>query len=398
MKKISLKKIFHGVTKNTVLLGLGSLFADISTEMLYPVLPIYLTQTLKAGGGVVGIVEGFAIAAQNIVQGLSGWISDKIHKRKPIAVLGYTIAALSKPLIGVANVWQGVLGARILDRTGTGIRSAPRDALIASSVEEEHRGKAFGLEGVGDNLGAFLGPILAIFLLYVLHFGIRHIFLIALIPGLLAVLMILLVSEKKKFSNASVKSKLDLKVSKFPKEYWKYLIIIALSGIGNFSTSFLILRTKNIGVSLLATIFIYAIYNLIAALASYPSGFLSDKIGRKNLVIFSIFIFVLTYLGFALSKNILVIAFLFILYGIYQGIFRAIGKVWATDFIPAELRASGIGWYMTTVGLSGLAMSIIAGQLWDRVSHEAVFFYGATTALVGALAIIFFVPGVNAKR
>lgn len=150
-----MKKYFSGLSKNTYLLALGSLFADISTEMLYPVLPVFLTQNLKAGGSVVGLIEGVAVATQNIIQGFSGWLSDKLQKRKPIAVFGYMLAAISKPLIGFSSSWQGVLGARFLDRLGSGTRSAPRDALIASSAEDGHRGKAFGLEGIGDNLGAF---------------------------------------------------------------------------------------------------------------------------------------------------------------------------------------------------------------------------------------------------
>ncbi|MGA7328908.1 MAG: MFS transporter [Rhodomicrobium sp.] len=166
-----------GLSRNTFLLAFASLFADISTEMLYPILPVFLTQTLKASGSIVGLVDGFAQAAQNIVQGFSGALSDKLQKRKPVALVGYLLAAVAKPLMGLATSWQGVFGARLLDRLSAGTRSAPRDALIASSVEEKDRGRAFGLEGVGDNAGAFLGPLLAVFLLYALHIGI--IFLIA---------------------------------------------------------------------------------------------------------------------------------------------------------------------------------------------------------------------------
>lgn len=225
--------------------------------MLYPVLPIFLTQNLKAGGSVVGLIEGIAQATQQIVMGFSGSLSDRLQKRKSIALVGYILAALSKPLIGMATVWQCVLGARFLDRFGSGVRSAPRDALIAASAEEQHRGKAFGLDGIGDNLGAFL-------------------------------------------------------------------------------------------------------------------------------------VFIITYLGFAFSSNIFLISFLFILYGSYQGIFRSVGKALASDLVPEQLRASGIGWYNTTIGLSTLFASIIAGQLWDRVGHPAVFLWGATFALAGTLLLLIF--------
>ena len=177
---------FAGLTRNTFLLALSSLFADISTEMLYPVLPVFLVQTLKASGSIVGLVDGFAQATQNIVQGFSGALSDKLRRRKPLALLGYALAALAKPLMGMATIWQGLFAARLLDRLGAGTRSAPRDALIASSVDSANRGRAFGLEGLGDNAGAFLGPLLALVLLYWLHVSLRSIFYLAVIPGLLA--------------------------------------------------------------------------------------------------------------------------------------------------------------------------------------------------------------------
>ena len=184
------QRYFAGLSRNTFLLALASFFADISTEMLYPVLPVFLTQTLNATGSVVGLVDGFAQATQNIVQGFSGALSDRLQKRKPVALVGYFLAALGKPLMGFSTIWQGVFGARLLDRLGSGIRSSPRDALIASSVEERHRGRAFGLEGVGDNAGAFVGPLLAVLLLYSFGVGIRTIFYVALVPGLLAFLMV----------------------------------------------------------------------------------------------------------------------------------------------------------------------------------------------------------------
>jgi MFS family permease len=240
------QRYFAGLTRNTVLLAFASLFADISTEMLYPVLPVFLTQTLHASGSVVGLVEGVAQAAQNIVQGLSGWLSDKLQKRKSVALVGYFLAAIAKPLIGLSTAWQGVLGSRFLDRVGTGIRSAPRDALIASSVDGAHRGKAFGLEGIGDNAGAFLGPLLAVLLLAVAHFDMRWIFYLALIPGVLAVGMIALVKETNQAS-AAAKSKIDVSLGQFPKAYWIYLVVTALFGIGNSSNSFLILQTNDMG-------------------------------------------------------------------------------------------------------------------------------------------------------
>jgi MFS family permease len=390
MLRSTLQRYFAGLSRNTFLLALASLFSDISTEMLYPVLPVFLTQTLGATGSIVGLVDGFAQAAQSIVQGFSGALSDKLQKRKSIALAGYLLSAAAKPLMGLSTIWQGVFGARFLDRIGAGVRSAPRDALIASSVDEKDRGRAFGLEGLGDNAGAFLGPLLAVVLLYGLHVGLRDVFYLAVIPGLLAFFMVVLVTEKP--AMVAAKSKIDVGLRQFPRAYWKYLLVTALFGLGNSSNAFLILRTQDIGASLETTILIYAAYNLVAALISYPAGSLSDKWGRKTILLASFVIFVIAYAGFALAQDIFLIAGLFVFYGLYQGIFRAVGKAFASDFVPQRLRASGVGWYSTTVGLLQLVASIVAGLLWDRVGHAAVFYYGAAFAAAGSIALLVFIP------
>jgi MFS family permease len=396
MRRSFNQKYFSGLTTNTLLLAFASLFSDISTEMLYPILPIYLTQYLKATGSIVGIIEGIAQATQNIVQGFSGWLSDKLQRRKPIALVGYFLSAVSKPFIGLANTWRVVLAARFSDRLGAGSRSAPRDALIAESVAPEHRGKAFGLEGIGDNLGAFLGPLITVLLFFSLRFDIHTIFYLAIIPGLFAFSMILFVKEKKE--KTSVKTKIELSIRQFPNAYWKYLLVTCLFGLGNSSNAFLILFIREKGVSLLNTILVYSFYNLVAALISYPAGSLSDKFGRKPVLLISFIIFVISYAGFALSLNVFLIGFLFVAYGLFQGIFRATGKSYASDFVPQHLRASSIGWYSSVVGLSGLIASLVAGQLWDKVSHSAVFIYGAASALVGILFLILLVPNKFHKQ
>jgi MFS family permease len=390
MGMLKVQRYFAGLSRNTYLLACASLFADISTEMLYPVLPVFLTETLNASGSIVGLVDGFAQATQNIVQGFSGALSDKLRRRKPVALVGYFLAALGKPLMGLSTIWQGVFGGRLLDRLGTGIRSAPRDALIASSVEEKDRGRAFGFEGVGDNAGACIGPLLAVFLLYRLGVGIRTIFFLAVIPGLLAFFMVLLVRERP--IPVAAKSKIDISLRQFPKRYWKYLGVTALFGLGNSTNAFLILRTQDIGASLETTILIYAAFNLLAALISYPAGTLSDSFGRKNILLASFFIFVITYLGFALTRSIIVIGALFVFYGLFQGIFRAVGKAFASDLVPEHLRASGVGWYNSTVGLLQLVASLVGGVLWDQIGHAAVFYYGVAFALFGTIALVLLIP------
>jgi MFS family permease len=389
---IVLTKHRSAISRDTVLLAFASLFADISSEMLYPILPIFLTQILHGSGSVVGLVEGIAEVTQNGVQGFSGWLSDKLRKRKGLALVGYFVSALGKPLMGIAGAWTGVLGGRFLDRFGAGFRSAPRDALISSSVSDEDRGRAFGLEGIGDNLGACLGPLLAVLLFFSFHFEIRSIFILAVIPGLLAFLMILLIHERP--VPVSSKSKLDVGLREFPAGYWKYLSVIAVFEIGNSSNSFLILQTKNIGASFAVTILIYAGFNLMAALISYPAGSLSDRWGRRSILLASFVIFFVAYVGFARARSVAAIAALFVFYVFFQGIFRSVGKALASDFVPDLLRASAVGWYSAVVGLLELVASVVAGFLWDHVGHAAVFYYGAIFAMAGAFGLLF----VPAKR
>lgn len=395
LRRVS-ERHFAGLSRNTVLLALASFFADISTEMLYPVLPIFMTETLKASGSIVGLVDGFAQAAQNIIQGISGTLSDRLQKRKAIALVGFFLAAFAKPLMGFSTVWPELFGARLLDRLGAGTRSAPRDALVAASVAEPNRGKAFGLEGFGDNAGAFLGPLVAVLLLFALHLGIRTIFYLAIVPGLLAFAMVLLVSERRVAVAAA--AKIDVGLDQFPTAYRRYLLVIAVFGIGNSSNAFLILRTQDIHVSLETTILIYAAFNLVAALVSYPAGSLSDRWGRKNLLLCAFGIFLIAYLGFAVTENVLVVGASFLFYGLHQGILRAVGKTFASDFVPAHLRASAVGWYSATVGLLQLVASLVAGMLWDRLDHQSVFFYGAIFALLGSIALLAIIPATQDRH
>ena len=324
------------------------------------------------------------------MQGFSGTLSDKSQNRKAIAFAGFVVAAIAKPLMGLSTMWQGVFGARLLDRFGTGVRSAPRDALVASSVEEKDRGKAFGLEGLGDNTGAFLGPLVAAFLLYAVQVGLRTVFYLAVIPGLVAALMILLVKERA--VSVAAKSKVDAGPRQWPRDYWSYVAVIAVFGLGNSSSAFLILRMQDIGSSLPMTILVYASFNLVAAMISYPAGSLSDALGRRNVLFASFLIFATAYLGFAVSQDVPFATMLFVLYGLHQGIFRAVGKALASDLVPEHLRASGLGWYSATIGSLQLVANIAAGVLWDRIGHQAVFYYGAAFAIMGSIALIVLLP------
>jgi MFS family permease len=357
----------------------------VRRHLLYPVLPIFLTQTLKASGSVVGLIDGFAQATQNIVQGFSGSLSDKLQMRKAIALAGHFLAAVAKPLMGLSTTWPGVFGAGVLDRVGAGTRSAPRDALNAASVAEAHRGRAFGLEGVGDNAGAFLGPLLAVFLLYTLHVDIRTIFYLAVFPGLLALLMVVLVTERH--AVVAAKSKIDINLRQFPKSYWSYLLATGLFGVGNSSNPSLILRTQEI-TSLESTI--YAAFNLVAALISYPAGTLSDAWGRRSVL------GIVSRLPRHLSWHCHherrhpgggVICVVRSVSGDLPCRRKGAGLRLRT-----HLRASAIGWYNTVVGLLQPVASLVAGLLWDRVGYTAVSYYGAIFAAVGSIALLLLVP------
>jgi MFS family permease len=374
-----------GLTRDTYLLSFTSLFADVSTEMLYPVLPIFVTQVLGASAGTLGGIEGVATATQYLVQGPSGWLSDRLSSRRPLAAAGYLVAALAKPLIGSAASWPQALAGRVVDRVGAGTRSAPRDAMIAASAPDEMRGRAFGLEGLGDNLGAFIGPLLAVFLLFGLRVQLRSIFYMAIIPGLASFALILLVRERPNVRPAATARG---RARELPADFWKYLVATGLFGLGNSTNALIILRAQNIGLSLEMTIFVYAGFNLCASLASFPSGYVSDRFGRKRTLIAAIAIFVITYAGLAAGKSPFIFAILFVLFGVFQGMYRAVGKALASDLTPRELRGTGLGLYSATIGLTSLVASVAGGQLWDRLGPAATFWYGAALGLVGMIAVV----------
>jgi MFS family permease len=372
--------------RNVVLLALTSFCADVSSEMLYPILPLFLTQQLGAPASVVGVVEGIAEATQNAVQGASGWLADRMQRNKPVALLGYALSGAGKPIMGLATVWPQVLVGRFSDRLGSGIRSAPRDALIAGSVDDARRGAAFGLEGIGDNLGAVAGPLLAAGLLYALGVDLRWIFFLAFLPGLLTVFLVAAVTEPSRESAPTAGTE-PRPLRDLPPVYWRYLLSIALFGIGNSSNAFIILKANSVGISTEQTLLVYASFNLVAALVSYPVGERSDAWGRKHLMVGALGIFLVAYLGFAFTSSPLIVGMLFVLYGAYQGAFRTLGKALATDLAPPSVRALALGLYATTVGLSTLVASAVGGQLWVQIGPTATFLYGAVFAVAGAILL-----------
>jgi MFS family permease len=377
-----------GLSWNTYFITCASFLGDLATEMLTPILPIFLAQTLHANGSIVGLVDGSAQAVRNFVEGFSGFISDRLRRRKSIVVLGYLLAAFAKPLMGLSTVWETVLAGRMLDRLGAGVRSAPRDALVASSVPERSKGRGFGFETLAENAGAFIGPLLTLFLLYAWAADIRTIFYLALVPGLFAVATVFLVKEQ----TSAARTERPVHLRSLPSAYWRYLAVIAIFSVGNSSNAFLILRTQEIGASLASITTIYAGFNLVAALASYVLGAVSDQWRRKPLMFGSFCVFLLVYLGFFFAESFTTIAMLFLLYGLYHGIFRSVGRALASDFVSDPLRATAIGWFSATAGLLQLIASVIAGVLWDIMGHASVFIYGAAFATAGMAALLLLWP------
>ena len=366
-----------------------SVFSQISAARCFiPLIPIFLTTVLGAPMTIVGIIEGIAESTASILKVVSGWLSDRSGKRKPYVIFGYSLSTISKPLLAFAATWHFVLAARFLDRFGKGLRSSARDALIADSTEEKYRGKAFGFHQGLDTMGAVIGPLFALLFLYLLDGNYQLIFLIAFIPALISVILLFFfVSEKK----GEKKDSLKFKLSDFSREFKIFLLITLVFALGNSSNAFLILRAQNIfeisgGIpSIITSVFgtmavtaivilTYVVYNITYSLSSMPAGMLSDKIGRRNVMVGGFLIFSLVYLGFALANEGYQVWILFAIYGFYMAMTEGVSKAFVVDMVPPEKRGTAIGLYYTATGLLALASSMIAGLLWDIVRSKRTVF------------------------
>lgn len=371
-----------------VKLGLVALLADISSEMLYPITPIFITSVLGASMASLGLVEGFAEAIASLLKTYSGAWSDKLASRKPFIVGGYALSAIAKPVIGISSHWGEVLLARALDRTGKGFRSGPRDALIADAVDRKLLGAAFGWHRAMDTIGAALGPLIALLYLSKFSDNLRGIFLWALIPGALAVALTLTVKEKKVVRAAGPVSKKSMWAwSGLTPSFRQYLVTWGIFSLVNSSDVFLLLKTKQSGISLQGTILIYCFYNLIYALASPSLGQLSDRVGRKPLLLFGFLTFAFVYGCFAMASRPWQFWILFGIYGLYIAATDGVGKAFAIDLIDSSKRATGVGMLGTVTGISTLIASTVAGALWDHFGAGSTFLFGAAGALVAAASL-----------
>jgi len=365
-------------------LGLVSFFADVSSEMLYPLIPIFLTAVLGAPVAIVGIIEGAAEATASLLRTVSGRLSDLSGRRRPYVLAGYTLSALAKPLLALAVGWPLVLVTRVIDRFGKGIRSSPRDALLADSVDAQYRGRAFGWHRAMDTAGAIIGPLLALGLLMLLHHQLRLIFLLAFIPGIIGAALVLFVREQRHPVPVTVPR---LRFRALPPAFRGYLLAWGVFAIANSSDVFLILCAKQLGFSTTLVVMLYTFYNVIYALASPYLGHLSDVLGRRRVLVGGLLVFALVYVGFAVVPEAIWLWPLFAIYGLYIAATDGVGKAYAVDLVPSGIRASAIGLLGTLTGIATLIASSVAGLLWQVVAPWAAFAYGALGALLGSLLL-----------
>ncbi|MBI5475140.1 MAG: MFS transporter [Ignavibacteriales bacterium] len=374
--------------RNIVGLGLVSMFNDIASEMVYPIIPIFLTTFLGVPVAIVGVIEGIAEATASILKVFSGWLSDRLRHRKSFVAAGYTLSAIAKIVLSVAASWLYVLFARFIDRFGKGVRTSARDALIADSASPETRGAAFGLHRALDTAGAVVGPLLALVLLHFLDNKYSLIFLLASIPAFVGVgILLLAVKEPRHESQKSV-FKLKFSLRSFSKPYKIFLLVNVLFALGNSSDAFLILRTQSLGYTATGAVLLYVVFNSFYSLLSYPFGKLSDRFGARPILIASFLLFAIVYAGFGIASNGLILWILFPMYGLYMAMSEGISKAYISNLVPSETRATAIGLFYTSTGIVTFFSSFIAGLLWNYIGVSAPFYFGAVCSLIATVVFI----------
>ncbi len=377
-----------------------SLLTDVSSQMVFPLVPLYLTTVLGAKAVMVGVVEGAAETTASLIKVFSGYWSDKIKKRKPFVIAGYSLSALTRPLFAIATSWNFVLFARVIERIGKGIRSAPRDAIVAESVDPSNSGKAYGFHRAMDGIGSMIGAVLAFLLLPLL--GYEKLFLYAFFPGAVAVFIILFVKEKKiGVSTKPLTMTIRSSFSELPRNVKHYILIAALFSLGHFGYSFILLSSHSVGISDNQSVKFYALFYLIYSLLSPVSGYLADKFGKKIVLIAGYLMFALVAMGLVLIPSGMLgvftdaefIVLIFSLYGICYALIDGTQRAYIADMSPKHLKATALGAFHTAIGLVSLPGGFIAGWLWDHHSHNATYFFGFTLALLAVILFIYQIKG-----
>lgn len=383
--------------RNVWALAAVSFLTDVASDMTYPLLPVFLASVLGASATAVGAIEGAAESTAALLKLASGWWSDRVARRKPLVVAGYGIASLIRPLIGLAQSAAQVLAIRVADRVGKGIRGAPRDALIADSVDPSIRGRAFGFHRAADHAGAVVGPLLAFAFLQWQGNGPEHLrtlFLLTAIPGALAVAAVLFGVREVPRTVPESSRKVDLKAP-LGRRFWAFLAVLLVFTLGNSTDAFLLLRAADLGIPAALVPILWAMLHVVKSASSTPGGALSDRIGRKPLLIAGWLLYAAVYWGLSQAREEWHAWALFAVYGIYFGLTEGVEKALVADLVPADRRGSAFGWYNLALGLGALPASLIFGAIWDRAGAEVAFGFGAAMALLAAIAIAFVAPAVK---
>ncbi len=383
--------MFKKIPGSVYTLGAVSFFNDVASEMLYPVMPIFLTQVLGAPVAIVGLIEGVADGSAAIFKTIFGRWSDRLGKRKPFVFSGYSASALSKAVIAFSNLWGMVLAGRVIDKLGKGLRTGARDALLLDASNDKNRGLVFGVHRSMDSAGAVVGPLIALLLLQLFNGDIRKILYVAVLPSLVGVVLISFVRETKRPKTEKINTTPLPKLSfrTLPKELKVFLIASGLFALGNSSDTFLILRSKNLGLSLSLVVLAYVVYNVVYTIASVPAGSLADKFGPKKVFIAGVVIYILVYTGFAINKSTTGIWGLFAVYGLYIALTDGVSKALVGQYVNKKEAGGIYGLLQTITSLGILLASVIGGVLWTAVGPWATFAFGATSALLSLLVFAF---------
>lgn len=399
-------KIF-GLKKNVFWLGLVSFFNDFSAEMVQSVMPVFLTTVLGAPIFVVGLIEGFADALASFLKIASGWVSDKIKRRKLPAVLGYVLSVAARPILAlVTNYWQ-VFGLRVVDRVGKGVRDGPRDALISESVEREELGKSFGYHRMMDTFGSTLGPLVAFLILPLIFFEYRFLFLLAFVIGIFSILSFVFVrditlDDKRQMTEdgkEKARPRLPLDPLKQNRNFTLFLLAIFIFGLGALPIPLLLLRSPEIGLGVGTVPLFYFIYSLAFVLTSIPFGRLSDKIGQRQVIIFGFLLAIAAYVGLALVQSFILLVLTFLIFGFYEAATDGIERALAAKLLEPPLLATGQGLLQASLGVSALLAGVLGGGLWNLVSSQAAFIYAASMSFIGLVMFIILTrPRVSPTR
>jgi len=386
------------LNKNIIALGFTSFLTDVSSEMILALLPLFLT-AIGAGKAAIGLIEGIAEFTASLLKTFSGYVSDKFKKRKFLVVIGYSLSTITKPFIALANGWSEVLFVRFLDRVGKGIRTSPRDALIAESITPGERGKSFGFHRAMDSAGAVVGTLLASLLLFVfgrfLHMNIvmqyRTVFWIALVPGILSVLTLVFFVKEPKF--VETRKKLFSLKETLPPAFVRFLVIVGIFELAHFSYALFILRAADLGVIVPLIPIIYLVYNLVYAGFAMPAGQLADRFGNRNILAIGYLLFGLMCLGFAFAATNIQAWILFVVFGLSVAIIETIPRAMVPGMITDDVKGTAYGFYHMLIGVMDLPASFIAGLLWDSLGTPVYAFgYGAILAIIASFLLLIFIP------